>query len=132
MQTFLPYADFEQSARCLDNKRLGKQRVECLQILNALYTGRGWVHHPATLMWRGYEQALVEYGLVICKTWIARGFNDTCYDKIGFYPVNAPRYPWWLGLSKLHDSHQSNLKRKNPKHYAHFDVPDDLPYWWPV
>ena len=28
MQTFLPYADFERSARVLDAKRLGKQRVE--------------------------------------------------------------------------------------------------------
>ncbi len=28
--------DFLATAMCLDNKRLGKQRVECLQILNAL------------------------------------------------------------------------------------------------
>lgn len=36
MQTFLPYADFAECARVLDDKRLGKQRVECLQILKAL------------------------------------------------------------------------------------------------
>ena len=36
MQTFLPYPDFAKSAMCLDNKRLGKQRIECLQILKAL------------------------------------------------------------------------------------------------
>ena len=36
MQTFLPFADFSKSAACLDDKRLGKQRVECLQILKAL------------------------------------------------------------------------------------------------
>ena len=34
MQTFLPYADFAQSAKVLDMKRLGKQRVEVLQLLN--------------------------------------------------------------------------------------------------
>ena len=39
MQTFLPYPSFEQSARVLDNRRLGKQRVECLQILQALACG---------------------------------------------------------------------------------------------
>lgn len=39
MQTFLPFPDFKQSAQCLDNKRLGKQRVECLQILKALAKG---------------------------------------------------------------------------------------------
>ena len=36
MQTFLPYPDFAESAKVLDNKRLGKQRVECLQIMKAL------------------------------------------------------------------------------------------------
>ena len=34
MQTFLPYADFQRSAQVLDYKRLGKQRVEALQIHN--------------------------------------------------------------------------------------------------
>lgn len=36
MQTFLPYPSFDLCARVLDDKRLGKQRVECLQILKAL------------------------------------------------------------------------------------------------
>lgn len=36
MQTFLPYADFERSARTLDLKRLGKQRVECIQVVRGL------------------------------------------------------------------------------------------------
>lgn len=36
MQTFLPYPSAERSARVLDTKRLGKQRVECLQILATL------------------------------------------------------------------------------------------------
>ena len=36
MQTFLPYKSMGQSVRCLDYKRLGKQRVEAFQILNAL------------------------------------------------------------------------------------------------
>ena len=36
MQTFLPVADFVESARMLDYKRLGKQRVEGMQLLNAM------------------------------------------------------------------------------------------------
>ena len=39
MQTFLPYEDFRESVRSLDDKRLGKQRVEAYQIISAL-TGR--------------------------------------------------------------------------------------------
>lgn len=43
MQTFLPYPSIIKSLRCLDNKRLGKQRVETLQILRALRgITRGW------------------------------------------------------------------------------------------
>ena len=36
MQTFLPYPDFKQSAACLDYRRLGKQRVEGVQILKKI------------------------------------------------------------------------------------------------
>ena len=63
MQTFLPYVyDFKQTARVLDNKRLNKQLLEGRQIYAAL-TGRstGWVNHPATRMWAGHENMLVEY-----------------------------------------------------------------------
>jgi hypothetical protein len=51
MQTFLPYKSFKDSARCLDNKRLGKQRVEALQLLKTLKQGE-WTcmncHIPVT------------------------------------------------------------------------------------
>lgn len=36
MQTFVPFPDFARSAAVLDDKRLGKQRVEVLQIVRAL------------------------------------------------------------------------------------------------
>jgi hypothetical protein len=57
MQTFLPYYSFEESAKCLDYRRLGKQRVEVYQIINILEgknKTNGWVNHPAVKMWIGY------------------------------------------------------------------------------
>ncbi|KAL3696168.1 hypothetical protein R1sor_010244 [Riccia sorocarpa] len=36
LNTFLPYSSFERSIQCLDNRRLGKQRVEAKQILNVI------------------------------------------------------------------------------------------------
>ena len=78
MQTFLPYADFVASAKALDQKRLGKQRVETIQVLRGLITpGYGWRHHPAVKMWRGYEEGLVRYGLDMVDVWIATGRADT-------------------------------------------------------
>jgi hypothetical protein len=80
VQTFLPYHDFDQSAQALDDRRLGKQRVETLQLLNALLKpdAKGWRNHPATLMWKGYERALIRYGVAICREWVRRGHADTC------------------------------------------------------
>lgn len=137
MQTFLPYADFTKSAKCLDRMRLGKQRVECLQILNAL-TGKskGWLNHPATKMWKGYELSLYEYIVAVVTEWKARGYKDTCLDKAGnliFYVENF-KNPSWLGDETFHASHKSNLLRKLPEHYKQFGwtESDDLPYVWPV
>jgi hypothetical protein len=145
MQTFLPYPNIWSSARCLDNKRLGKQRVECKQILIALGIDVGehrgnpqsrWRNHPAVRMWRGHEQQLAEYGWIMCRRWTMRGFRDTLADQfravaMQLTPMPSPN---WLGYDRLHASHRSNLLRKDPIHYGQFgwrETPD-LPYWWPV
>lgn len=138
MQTFLPYDSFRDSAACLDRQRLGKQRVEVVQILNALAgESKGWVNHPATRMWRGYEMALVEYGLAVCDEWISRGYHDNCRKRIAELAINFvgnTGYPPWLGDPDFHESHQSNLVRKDPEHYREFfpDVSPDMNYVWPV
>lgn len=139
MQTFLPYSDFKTSAQCLDRQRLGKQRVEALQILRTL-TGvsKGWTNHPAAKMWSGHVVALGLYGLVMCQEWVRRGYKDTCIEKIQEivtpYNYGPATYPTWLGNEDFHLSHRSNLVRKLPEHYGPLwpDVPNDLPYIWPV
>src|SRR4051794_41705392 len=74
MQTFLPVADFTDSARLLDSPRLGKQRVETPQILRAIeLPDYGWANHPAVLMWRGRTPALVAYGLAMARVWRGGG-----------------------------------------------------------
>jgi len=147
MQTFLPYADFTASARALDYRRLGKQRVETFQLLNAIRgvdkdgepkQHKGWVNHPAAVMWRQYVPALALYGVAMCDEWIRRGYNDSLRPKLrdifiaedtGTRTMN----PWWLGDQEFHRSHQSNLLRKDFEHYSEIfrGVPDDLPYIWP-
>ena len=136
MQTFMPDSDYAGSAKALDNKRLGKQRVEAFQILNAL-TGKskGWVNHPATRMWRGYEWQLANYGYAICQEWIARGFVDSLSDHFKQYMADntACMKPWWVNNRALQLTHQSNLLRKDWDFYSQqFRVPDDLPYLWPL
>jgi hypothetical protein len=144
VQTFLPYPDFQASAAVLDPRRLGKQRVEALQVLRALVReSYGWKRHPAVRMWTGYEEALVRYGLEMCRAWRAAGHPDTCAVSLTAEyggPVRsqdelaaAGELPRWLGRDDLHRSHRSALLRKDPDWYRPLfgDIPDDLPYVWP-
>lgn len=146
MNTFLPYPSFKDSAKVLDFHRLGKQRIECLQILNCLKIGpyqynetiqpkkTPWYFHPATQMWKGYEKSLAIYGLYICNEWINRGYKDSCFDKLQLYIPNyifkEDNYIDYSGLSSLlypspkflgnkdfHLAMQSNLIRKAPDFY---------------
>jgi hypothetical protein len=72
--TFLPLPSFEATAHVLDARRLGKQRVETIQVVRALTRpGYGWANHPAVLMWKGYEEALGRYGLTCCEVWSQTG-----------------------------------------------------------
>jgi hypothetical protein len=139
LQTFLPEASFVESARALDDQRLGKQRVECLQILTAITTGKGWIHHPATLMWQYHVDALREYSFAVVDEWKHRGFADTVWSKIAAMVPAQMTYeePPWIGDEVFHASHRSNLIRKKPEHYKKLwhdghRIPDDLEYAWPV
>jgi hypothetical protein len=152
MQTFLPYPNFINSAKCLDNKRLNKQRVEVKQILRALgvkvgsqelSTSSAWKHHPAVLMWKGYELTLCKYGIVICEEQLSRGYKDSLLPQFHDTAIRLEqsshsstffRTPWWLGFLNFHASHRSNLLRKDPVHYSQFGWTEhnDLEYVWPV
>ena len=147
MQTFVPYGtDHWATARCLDDKRLGKQRVEGYQILRALLNEtKGWKNHPAVKMWHGYEPGLVVYTLTMCAAWKERGYQDTVSDKVAalagkwfngeictYDPVDHTWCwpegnisevsfifgPSWLDEKNVLQSHQSNLVHKYPQHYG--------------
>lgn len=126
------------SARTLDMRRLGKQRVEALQIVQALApdSGSSWRRHPAVLMWRGHEWWLLQYAIEICSEWRRRGYRDTLLprflDMIEAREIDA--YPPWLGDERLHSSHRANLLRKFPEHYGSLGWTEDptMGYHWPT
>ena len=130
MQTFLPHADFRRTAESLDSPRLGKQRVETLQILRALELPEyGWGNHPAVRMWRGYTPALVCYGLTCVEVWRERGYGDTTAAQIAEFAPEVSTasqpdlereglLPSWLGNEVLHRSHRSKLVGKDPARYG--------------
>lgn len=113
------------SLRCLDNKRLGKQRVEAFQIWNTLQflrlhpdgidpltkRRRGWTNHPAVRMWRGFEDALAVYIVIACHVWAHE--RHFCNDKMALHiskfgldvvDRNQVTVPFWW-FSKVHSSY---------------------------
>jgi hypothetical protein len=133
MQTFLPYKDFKKSIQVLDYRRLGKQRVETFQVLNVLLnrtSTTGWINHPVTKMWRGYESALQLYQNFTISEWIKRGYKNNMEFEI---IENEVLMPSWLGDERLHRSHRSNLLRKDWEYYStYFNEDPSLPYFWPL
>ena len=117
MQTFLPYCSFIESAKCLDYKRLGKQRVEALQIYNILVgnsKSNAWKNHPAVKMWEGYTEALAQYYNIILNEWIFRGYNNTMKE---LPIISNTIFPWWLGNPNFHRSVRAKLIQKNRDFY---------------
>ena len=146
MQTFLPLKSFVKSMECLDQKRLGKQRVEAGQILEILCPEisvfkenthfdrkfHAWEHHPAVQMWKGHEEWLKLYLACAVGEWRYRGYINNILGPS--YETEKQEAPWWLGYEPFHLSHRSNLLRKFPTHYRQFwpEDLDTLQYLWPT
>ena len=138
MITFLPFPDFKESVRVLDYKRLGKQRVEAKQILDAILgvpTKKGLpqrkslINHPVTQMWWDYPDALGMYMNECIEEWTRRGYKNT----MPMWPIDIePEMPKWLGYEPFHSSHRSRLMQKDAEFYGKYDWQDDntKPYLW--
>jgi hypothetical protein len=161
MQVFLPSENFAEVARILDNQRLNKQALEAWQImmvnLNLDPQGehrqpKGWRNHPAVVMWRGHEKALLMYIEAMVTEWIARGYKSTILDKakqtydtavsLGIVQdTNEPVLPAWMHdpllLQSITSSHREALLCKNYAWYSQFNweedkgtQPSDYVYTW--
>ena len=140
MQTFLPYKDPIESVKALDDKRLGKQRVEAIQIARCLLGHTdGWKNHPAVKMWKGYEPYLVKvYLKATIDEWGSRGYkNIKCNEhyeqlnkQLGDAKVSKPD---WVN-DDFCEAHRSMLVRKKPEYYGQKFAGTrlNLEYIWPV
>jgi len=133
----MPYSSFCKVASVLDDKRLGKQRVEALQILKAILDPTyGWQSHPAVHMWRGSAFYLVRYGIAMCQEWKRRGFQDTVEEQLRTIQIPFPSeftFPTWTRDKWLQQSHRSNLVKKDKEHYGPIwpSAKTFFPYIWP-
>jgi hypothetical protein len=134
MMTFLVHGDFIINAQLLENLRLGKQRIESVQIINAIANGKGgWKNHPIVKAWKNHVQALKYYTNCIINEWVRRGHKNT----IPLYELDEKfEFPWWASWERLHQSHRAMLLRKNPFYYKDtFEVIEEynnFGYIWPA
>lgn len=127
MQTFLPFEDFRKSFGVLDYRRLGKQRVEALQLIKVIEDKpridgkpyKGWKNHPATIMWKDDVDALKIYHNLCIQEWVARGYNN----NMSLFQIeeDAVEMPKWLGFKPFHSSHRSVLLWKDFDFYSQYE-----------
>lgn len=140
MQTFLPFENFNESAHCLDNKRLNKQIIEAYQILTDKVHNK---NHPAVLMWADYKGFLYEYIIECCTEYKIRFdkthsvFNSINYCSNFYTSLNNNR-PFWFGDTLFHLAHKVNLLRKDYDFYkdkisCYYDLSEyPTGYYWPI
>lgn len=129
VNTFIPYSSFRKCAKVLDNKRLGKQRVEAKQIINVIKkikkdpnaksaNGKtlAWSRHPVVLMWKDHVPALKLYYNCIVDEWISRGYLNTMKK----FRVTKFTIPWFMHNKQVIESFRAALLRKNHAHYSRF------------
>lgn len=148
VNTFVLCQNKENLFDDLDKRRLGKQRVEAMQIINILedYDRTGefkkgsYGNHPATQMWIGYTNALKVYFNLCVKEWIKRG----CVNNMALFDIDEDKYrivpcefdgvtcqfleefdefcfPKWFSFPPLILSHRASLLRKDPDEYHFFN-----------
>lgn len=141
MQTFLPSTNFAWAAQMLDSKRLNKQILEGYQILNVLSgqspTG-GWRNHPAVLMWKNHEGALLNYINYMIAEAKMRGIKtdknesniNSLFAKVGkAWNTSMPK--WFnddLVSMRIITTHRASLFDKDPLYYAKFQYAKFSPY----
>lgn len=120
MQTFLTSYNLADNASKLDNRRLFCQLKEGYQILNTLYSGKGWINHPAVKQWKGYETALYLYIKSIWEECKRRNIapesqlffksKGLVKSNIGMNPdqITVDFPPWW-GREDIVASHRGRL-----------------------
>lgn len=130
MQVFRPYMDWWMSARVLDDRRLGKQRVEVKQVMMAILRRmglirngrRGWLNHPIVLMYysdgRPYLRDLIGYFNACVEEWRRRGMRSSIslsdIEHLILGVVSAEGHP----LTHVHEvEYRRVLILKDPGHY---------------
>lgn len=131
--TFLVSPNFQENARCLDNRRLNAQIKEAFQVYRYI-TGQGKMQgnkHPY-LMWMGFEKCLLSYICALHDEWIARFDNGRRGGKrthkngleaeeiVSRTDFSDYKEPEWIRREDVLSAYRSALLYKDMDWYGQF------------
>ena len=105
MNTFLPYEDYHETAKVLDNLRLNTTINEALVILRSIsrvYPVKertqlsGFEGHTIAKFWTGYEFELAKYGFALAQEYLQRPISSN--NPIESLNKKKVRYQQWKQL----------------------------------
>lgn len=115
MQVFVTSTSCIETASQLDRKRLNKQIIEAGQILKAIKgEGKGWHHHPATLMYARHAAWLDLYRLCL------QAYFSGDMETARAYSIQADALCPPFITDKLCEQHRKRLFTKAPDLYPEF------------
>lgn len=131
MQVFRPYIDWKRSAAVLDDRRLGKQRVECKQVLNVILRRlglirdgkKGWINHPIVLMYFNRGKPFVRdlkgfFGACV-EEWRRRGFSNSINLRDIEVILDEIESADGTPVTRVHEiEYRRILLIKDPRHYV--------------
>jgi hypothetical protein len=108
------------SARVLETKRIAETNETIRELLSQIARpGK----NPGMIytMWKNYPDALCDYGNILAKELIIRGFR---MSKPFPYQVNKVPYclPGFFGRESYHSANRKFLLTTNPNYYTKFFV----------
>ena len=140
---WLPYANVTNSVQALSDDDLIEQIRQCELLVQMLAEEATDSRLLVVQMWRGYETCVVTYLLQACQEFDRRAprwkhLTLALVRRVWLraegvgWPRGKPM-PRWFGSRLVHMSHQSQLMRRRPTHYARQwpTVPLDMPLLWP-
>lgn len=147
MQTYLPYADFYETAHCLRDYDLTTQIEHTVIILSTLHEldgFDGYQTHRAVKMWREYDAQLSHYGLVMCEEAEKRGLEVSGQDErlawhlgniasVEDFEMSKP--PWMLDrrMKRVETTSRAVLLRRDRDFYKQYkwNVPEMSTLYYP-
>jgi hypothetical protein len=134
MMTFLPKRSYIVSAKCLDYRRLGKQRVEAWMIIQMIEEHKypEWHNHPAVKMWWLFPDNLKLYYNCMRNEWANRGYRNIKLQRIEYNVANL--HNGNIFPDELYASHRAALLAKNPQWYSQWGWKETpkIDYYWPA